>query len=385
MYVFLINFILVCWALHQFSKLNSLSAIRIQKMEEPGTELKQYLWSSVLLGFLAINWRSEFINQSRLWRSQIWDFRRFLFSSAQTVLSFFWIVCCFVLFLELGSYVFWGFAFGVWAISQVPQLRDKVWIQTLSPLIYLALTFFFLEIAFKNSGLLMQYLLETEIVFWLTVDSALNLLGILFVATVVGFLLPVQGWSLVLSFLLYLNSQASFLAFIFIMVGELTGTVLSVMSQIRAWDNFYQKKIKGLLIWLLVYLAFFVVAAYVWRYFFSFGGSYNQLGILKWIYLATVFVLLAGLYLTVMTWGHFTAAKQDRDVAVSDAGLIPELNASAVDRVIQFIVSQLHQRHEKLLGYRTELQKDPDSRKKIPPFVLSQFEAEIKIIESLKS
>lgn len=383
MYVFIINVFLVLWALHQFSQTKSSALYRVQCLEKKGVELKDYLWSSIFVGFISISWRSEFVNQSRLWRAQIWDFRRFLFSSSQSLFSFFWILLCFALFLELGGYVLLGMAFFVFVAGCIKKIRQNSLFQTLRSGIYLALTLFFLELAFKNSGLLMQYLMETEIVFWFTLDSSFYLLTILFAGTLVGFFLPIQGWALVVSFFLYLNSQASFLAFIYIVLGELIGTTVYLIFKIRGWDRFYRDKMKSLMFWILGYLVFFAMAAYVWRYFFSLGGSYNQLSILKWIYLGTVFLLLAGLYVTVMIWGHFTALKQDRDVVISDAGLVGELVDAATDPLSVFIVTQLGQRYQKLLGYQNDLETDSDSRKKIPPFVLNQFEAEIKIIEKL--
>ncbi|OYZ23447.1 MAG: hypothetical protein B7Y39_04645 [Bdellovibrio sp. 28-41-41] len=385
MYVFIINLFLILWALHQFGKNKSETQLRMQQLIKPGKELAAFFWPSVIAGFASMSWRQEFVNQSRLWRSQVWDFRRFLFGSSQSLLSFFWLFVCFALFLEFGSYIVLGISFATMASSYLPKVRDIAAVQASRSLIYFALTLFFLELGFKNSGLMMQYLLDSQIVFWITIDSVTNLLLILVVATILGFLIPVQGWSFVVSFLLYLNSQLSFLCLVFMVIGELLGTTLYLIMHVRGWDSYYQKKLGRLLKWIAGYLVSFAVLVYIGRQFVSFGSAYNQLDVLKWIYLGTVFLLLAGLYVTVMIWGHFAAAKQDKEVVVSDAGLIGDLERTIDDPVSLFIVSQMRARLEKLLGYRSDLQTDPDSKKKIPPFVLKQFEAEIKIIERLKS
>lgn len=385
MHVFIVNIILILWALHKFGKNISTGVLRIHWLTKPGVELKDYILSSVLAGFDSLSWRRDFVNQSRLWRSQIWDFRRFLFSSSQTLFSFFWVMLCFALFLEVGSFTVLGFAFFVLAASYIPKLRLIPSLRALRSLVYFALSLFFLELAFKNSGLMMQYLMDTELVFFLTIDSIANLLPILVGAVVLGFFIPVQGWSLVTSFLFFVNSQLSFLGMVFLVIGELLGTAIWLMVRVRSWDNYYQKKLGHLLKWVVGYLLVFAVGAFVWKRLFTFGRTFNELELLKWIFLGTILLLLAGLYVTVMAWGHFTVVKQDKDVVVSDAGLIGELERNSDDPVSLFITAQLRARLEKLQVYRNDLRTDPESKKKIPPFVLNQFEAEIKIIERLKS
>ncbi|GEM_PF-3129208 len=383
MLIFTINVFLVLWALHQFGLLRSMGPIRTSRLEKPGVELMDYFVPSILLGFVATSWRVEFIKQSQLWRSQVWDFRRFLFSSSQTLLSFFWLMLCLALFLEVNGMFVVGLGLILFMIGYIPRLKNIPIVPWLGSFVYFGLTLYFLGLAFQNSGLMMQYLMDSEIVFFFTIDSIINWASVFLISTLVGFFVPVQGWSFVVTYLLYLNSQASFLIFVFMVVGELLGTALSLMMYARSWDTFYRKKTQGLFVSVIGYLIAFAVGALVWRYFFSFGASYNQLIVLKWIYLGTLFLLLAGLYVTIMTWGHFAAAKQDKEVVVSDAGLIQELK-TAGDVVTVFIVSQLKQRREKLLGYKSDLDGDPESRNKIPLFVLNQFEAEIKIIDSLK-
>lgn len=383
MLIFSINVFLVLWALHQFNLLRSTGTIRTSRLEKTGTELMSYFFPSVFLGFLASSWRAEFIKQSQLWRSQVWDFRRFLFSSSQTLFSFFWMMLCLALFLEVSGWILVGVGLVLFMAGYIPRVKNSPFVTWLGSFVYFGLILFFLELAFKNSGLLMQYLLDSELVFFLTIDSVANWVGVVFVSGLIGFFVPIQGWSFVLSYLLYINSQASFLIFVFMVIGELLGTTLSLMVYVRSWDPFYKKKTFGLFISVIGYLIACAFGALTWRYYFSLGASYNQLFLLKWIYLGTLFLLLAGLYVTVMTWGHFAAAKQDKEVVVSDAGLIQELKMAS-DAVTVFIVSQLKQRREKLLGYKEELERDPESRKKIPLFVLNQFEAEIKIIDSLK-
>lgn len=384
MYVFIINLFLILWAMHQFGKNTSETQLKMRQLVKPGKELSDYFLPSVIAGFASMNWRNEFVIQSRLWRSQVWDFRRFLFSSSQTLFSLFWLFLCFALFLEFGSFVVLGISFAILVASYLPKARAVAAVQASRSLIYFALTLFFLELGFKNSGLLMQYLLDSQIVFWITIDSVTNLFLILALTTVLAFFVPVQGWTLVISFLLYLNSQLSFLCLIFMVVGEMLGSTLYLIVQVRRWDSYYQKKLGSLLKWVVGYLLAFALLTYVSRLFVSFGSAYNQLAVLKWIYLGAVVLLTVGLYVTIMIWGHFAAVKHDKEVVVSDAGLIGELEKTANDSVSLFIVSQLQARLEKLLGYRNDLKTDLDSKKKIPPFVLNQFEAEIKIIERLK-
>lgn len=383
MYIFIINFLLVLWALHQSNLLRSASTMRTLRLEKVGADLKDYLIPSVVVGFLATSWRAEFIKQSQLWRSQVWDFRRFAFSSSQTLFSLFWLMACLALFLEVSGFIVVGLGLVLYIVSSLPGLMNHSMVSWLGSFVFFGLILFFLELAFKNSGLLMQNLMDTEIVFFLTIDSVINLVGVLLVSTLIGFVIPIQGWSFVVSYLLYLNSQASFLIFLFIVIGEFLGTTLYLMKRINAWDAFYKKKVKTLFYWVIAYLLVFAWGAYVWRYFFSLGGAYNQLSLLKGIFLGTLLVWLVGLYVTIMIWGHFAAAKQDKEVVVSDAGLIGELKATG-DSVAQHIVLQLKHRREKLLGYKGDLDADPEARKKIPLFVLNQFEAEIKIIDSLK-
>ena len=197
------------------------------------------------------------------------------------------------------------------------------------------------------------------------------------------FSIPIQGWSLFLTFLLFLNSQLSFLGFIFIVVGELAGTLAYFYKNVLQWDKYYQKKIIGLLNWILAYLIVFLIFIYFWRSLVSFGNIFNQLFMLKWIYIATVIIFLAGLYTTIMVWGHFKSAVQDKEVMGSDSTLIKDFQGIESDEVFGFLKDQLNLRRDKLIQFKLELDRDPSSKGKIPLFVLNQFEAEIAIINKI--
>jgi hypothetical protein len=139
----------------------------------------------------------------------------------------------------------------------------------------------------------------------------------------------------------------------------------------------------GLVCWILGYLIVFLLVIYFWRQWISFGNVFNQVFLLKWIYLSTVVVFLVGLYTTVMTWGHFKVSKHDKDVVGSDAGLIDDFRRDRHDGILVFIKSQLISRRDKLIQFKGDLDKDPQSKGKIPPFVLNQFETEIRLIDSV--
>ncbi|MBL7544750.1 MAG: hypothetical protein JNL11_13115 [Bdellovibrionaceae bacterium] len=397
MYVFVINIALVLWSLHLFGKSFSSSRWHMKPLKNQTSEFKDYLWLSLSIGFTSSSWRTDFLRQSQLWRSQIWDYRRFLFSQAQILFSFFALFMCLALFLQVSGYFLLLVAFAVMTIGQVPWVRDRVGSDGLGFFVYLGLSLFFLETCFKNSGLMMQALLDSELVFITTVDSLVHLFLLLFLSIFLGVFIPVQGWSLIVTFLLYVNSHMTFLAMVFVVVGELLGTCLYLAYRAHAWSAFYKKRIQGLFVTVAGYLIGVLMAVVIFRYFFSFGGMFNQLETLQWIHLGTMFLILAGLYTAVMTWGHFKVARQERDIVISDVTLVDELvlpkkdgksdskndgqNFRRNDELTEFIISQLGQRREKLNHFKSELQLDPQSRGKIPPFVLNQFETEMNIID----
>lgn len=383
MYVIVVNIILILWALYAFGQMRSNTQWTQTWLEKSLPDLKNYVWPSVGVGFLSSSFRVEFIKQSWLWRSQVWDRRRFLFSSAQTLLSFVWVFLIFCLFLEVNGYAVVAISIAALLVGQWQWLRQRSLGTLLPSFLYLAIALLFLELSFKNSTILMQFLMETEWVFFLTVDSAVNLGVLLFGSIAVGYLLSVQGWSLVVTFLLFLNSQISFMGFALVIIGELIGTTLYLCQTIWRWDEYYKNRIKGLMQWLLGYEVMAIVCVVVFRYFFSFGGSFNQLIDLKWIFLVTVFLVLSGFYLTVMIWGHFASMAHERDVVTSDMRLANDFMNADSGALLFYIKDQLRLRRDKLIEYHKELDADPESRKKIPPFVLTQFEREIKIIQNL--
>ena len=138
--------------------------------------------------------------------------------------------------------------------------------------------------------------MDSEIVFFTTIDSPTNILVLLALSTLIGFFVPIQGWSMVASFVLFLNSQLSYLGCAFIVVGELLGISIYLFRRICQWDKYYRKRVLKLFVWIFVYILVFLVGLFVLRQFMSFGNIFNQLFILKWIYLATVMLFLAGLF-----------------------------------------------------------------------------------------
>lgn len=391
MYIILANVMLIFWALVYFASERSNSVLRIKALKTSFSDLKSIIVPSVTIGLMSSSWRSEFVIQARLWRAQVWDYRRFLFSSSQGLLSFFWIILCFSVFFEISSYIFVLLALTLSAAGYAALamgLNKNIFLKytkTFSAFIFFTLILFFLELAFKNSSVLMQFLMESEIVFFTTIDSLFNLLSLLLVAAVIGFFIPIQGWSLVLTFLLFLNSQLSFLGFVFIVVGEFLGTLAYFYKTVRQWDKYYQKKIIGLLNWILAYLIVFLIFICFWKSMVSFGNVFNQIFMLKWIYIGTVIVFLAGLYMTIMGWGHFKSTVQDKEVMGSDSTLVKDFQSPEADEVLVFIKGQLGLRRDKLIQFKLELDRDPSSKGKIPLFVLNQFESEIAIIDKIGS
>ena len=383
MYTIIANIFLILWVLNAFDQLRSLLNFRIKYLQTSISDFKSGYLPSIGIGFLAKDWRSEFLTQSQLWRSQIWDYRRFLFSSTQSLLSYFWLFLVFVLFFEVSGYIVIILTISLYGL--VHFFSSAKFIPSLKTFVYFSLVFLFLELSFKNSSLLMQFLMDSELVFFTTIDSNLNLLILLVGATVVGFILPIQGWSLVVTFLFFLNSQLSYLGFISIVVGEFLGTTVYLLKQIQSWDSFYQKKIKGLLYFIVGYLVLFLVALYTLRSLVGFGEVFSKIFILKWIYLGTLLIFLAGLYATIMTWGHFKSQSQEKEVSSSDRGLAYDFNFDESDLMRVFIKQQLLERREKLKKFKQELESDPQSKAKIPPFVLNQFETEIELINKIEA
>ncbi len=389
MYITIVDLALVMWALWQFSSLRSNVPYRKAILIKSIPKFGDYFIPSIGVGFLSIGWRSEFLCQSRLWRSQVWDLRRFLFSSAQTLFSFFWILFGFAIFYEMSSYLLVAVALS-WLglhflLSKSLGQRSKA-VQIFSGLsssLYFALVLFFLDQAFRNSTILMQFLMDSETVFFTTIDSLANIAILLVLATAIGFFVPIQGWSLVLSFVLFLNSQLSYLGCAFVIVGEFLGIALYLFWRIRLWDTYYRKRVSMLFGWIFVYVFVFLVGVFVLRQFMSFGNIFNQLFVLKWIYLTTVMVFLVGLYLTILISGHFAFTRQEKDVASSDSSLVQDFETEELDDISIFIADQLRLRKDKLIVFKSEMESDPQSKSKIPPFVLGQFQAETTLIENV--
>ena len=390
MYIAIVDLFLVFWALWQFSSMRSKVRYRETNLLKPISKIGDYLLPSIAIGFLAKDWRSEFLCQSRLWRSQVWDLRRFLYSSAQALLSFFWLLLGFGIFYEISSYLVVAVAMSLlgvhWLISKALNQDSKMakLMTGFSSAIFFSLVLFFLDLAFRNSTILMQFLMDTEIVFFTTIDSIQNILVLLLVSTFVSYFVPIQGWSLVLSFVFFLNSQLSYLGCAFIIVGEFLGSALYLYRRVRMWNKYYQKRIVKLIYWIFGYILVFLFSLFFLRQFVSFGNIFNQLFILKWIFLSTVLAFLTGLYLITMTWGHFAHANQEKDVAPSDSSLVFEFETEEMDTILVFIADQLRQRQDKLTVFNCEMDSDPQSKGKIPPFVLSQFQAEVAFIEHVQ-
>ncbi len=385
MFIVFTNLLLIFWSVRRFGQLNAQQGYRGSVLESTYPDFKNYIWPSVLVGFLSQDWRSEFLNQSKLWRSQVWDYRRFLFSGAQGVFSLFGLLLALILFYELNSYLVVFIGLAINAAGVIKKFPGKSFLRPLSSGIFLALILFFVELSFRNSSLLTQFLSESEIVYFTTVDAFSNILILLAASTVLSIFIPIQGWSIVVTYLCFLNSQLSYLGCMFIVVGEFLGMNLHWLRSIRRWDNYYKKRIFGLVVWVLGYLVLFLTVLYIWRNMVNFGNTFNQLFMLKWLYISTLIIFLAGLYTTIMCWGHFKSQgkNKDKDVASTDAGLIHDFKNQDEDAISNHIRKQLNQRRTKLIEFKTELDIDPQSKSKIPRFVLNQFEQEIKLIDQL--
>ena len=172
MYIILANVMLILWASVYFANARSNSTLRIKFLKTSFTDLKSMIWPSVVIGLMAQGWRSDFFIQALVWRSQVWNLRRFLFSSSQGLLSFFWIILCFSLFYEISSYVLVSIALLLPTVAYVASTMGfgkntfPKNVKLFSSIIFFTLILFFLELAFKNSSVLMQFLMESEIVFF---------------------------------------------------------------------------------------------------------------------------------------------------------------------------------------------------------------------------
>lgn len=383
MYIVLVNIFLILWATRCLGQMNAQNPYRVSLFQRSFPDFKKYIVPSIVAGFLAPDWRSDFIRQSLLWRSQMWDYRRFLFSSAQGIFSFFGLVLALVLFYEINSYLMVFLALLVLVLGTLKRNPFRRYFNSISPVMYFSLILFFIELSFRNSSLLMQFLTESELVYFTTIDSLGNILVLLAISTILGFALPIQGWSLVVTYLFFLNSQLSFLGFVFIVVGEFLGTWTFWALTVRKWDIYYRRRIQGLMVWILSYLILFLIGIYFWRQMISFGNLFNQLFMLKWLFIGTFVVFLSGLYLVVMTWGHFKSQSKDTDVAVTDNSLVSDFSSRPDEWIYLFVRKELEIRKSKLVEFKNELDRDPSSKAKIPPFVLNQFESEIKLIDSI--
>lgn len=382
MYIIFVNIMLILWALNEFGKARSMVPLRlIYFLQKSLPDFNKYLLPSIGIGFFAKDWRSDFLNQAQLWRSQIWDFRRFIFSSSQSVFSFFWLILSFIFFSEINSYLI---VLTAMSLVILERFSDRLRSLKIVPSVtYFSLLVLFLELSFRNSNLLMQFLLDSQIVYFTTIDSTINLVALLCMSSVIGFFIPIQGWSLVITFFLFLNSQLSYLGFIFVVAGEIIGTTLFWFRQLYGWAPPYRQCVTPLLAWILAYVIGFLVSIYLLRQLVNFGNVFNQIVMLKWIYLISIVIFLAGLYLTIMIWGHFKSVARDMIVVPSDEGLLKEFAQAPSDPILVFIKEQLALRQEKLSEFKREMDLNPQSKSKIPTFVLSQFEAELNLIKKI--
>lgn len=383
------------------AKLNAVSApLRLKWVQIQSLNIKDWIIPSLGLGLSSLSFIDNAKIQSSLWRTQIWSFRRFIFSFSQGQLSFFIIVFLLSIQLEINSlylvcvFVFpWLFLLALkknFALKKNEVKYDSIvfsFKKTLELLISFSLLLYFNEQLFKNSHLVLPYLEESGLVFFFTEWGWLQFIVLLTGGFCLGFLLPFQGYSSFITFFMYLNSQISYLGFVSFVLGEFIYSYTVLYFDFRKMNKDYFDRLKNLFYFLILSACILFLILFFLRFNTQILNSYGNLLWQKWIFIFTLSYLILGTYMTSMVWGHFNCLHEDPDVKVTDSEFRFKVDnfrePSCEDSFFKYINNVLDQRLKKLNEFQLELNEE--TRNKIPLFVIKKFDNEKEILIKLLS
>lgn len=372
---------------------NVFAKYRNNWLQIESDKLNDWFLPSIALGFTSINLVKNMQMQAGLWRTQIWSLRRFLFSASQTILSYFLIIALLAMAFEVNSLVLIAALIPVWFLTRLLNvyflnLNKNVvtFVKMTELLLGLIVLLYLVEQVFKNSNLIMPFLQESEVVYYLTDSNWFHFLVLLSVGLLAGYVFPIQGYSIYLSFFMYLNSQISYLGFVSFVFGELIFTYGKIYIHYRKMNKAYFEKVKKLFLYLAVVMAFVFMSIVYLRFGLQFGNSYGDSNFQKWLFIGTLVYIFFCVYLTFMVWGHLNFQHQDPEVKLTDSEF--DLNSVNSQKVyaedllaMEYIRKQLDQRLKKLNEFQLELTEE--TKKKIPLFVLKKFDNEKDILIKL--
>lgn len=381
--LFFVHFELAKKLHHAFQGMN-LKWINIES-----DKLKDWFLPSLGLGFLSMEPFHNFEIQSSLWRAQVWGLRRYLFSISQTHYGFFFLFLILVSFLEINSLFFISLLVSVWVgLMTIGSVAKNVfWLKTSRQAVevglYFLLVLYIFEQVFKLTNILLPFMEESGLVFFLTDSNWLHFATLLTGAFFLSFVIPISGYSFYLSFFLYVNSQISYLGFVSIVMGEMLSYYLKMFLAYRKMDTLYYLQVKGLFKYLALAAGICFAVLYILKHELQIFQSYGDVGSQKWFFIATSLFIIFCFYLTFMIWGHFNFQRQqkDPDVKVTDGKLELESLKVSAPMVHEYLYRVLDLRLKKLREFQLEL--DEENKKKIPLFVLKKFDNEKEILSKL--
>ncbi len=382
-------------------KLNAVSAsLRLKWVQVQSLNIKDWIIPSLGLGLSSLSFIDSAKVQSSLWRTQIWSFRRFIFSFSQGHLSFFIIVFLLSLQLEINSlYLVFLFIFP-WLILLALK-KNLVWKKNVvkydsigfsfQKILELAISFslllYFNEQLFRHSYLVLPFLEESGLVFFLTEWGWLQFFVLLTSGFFLGFLLPFQGYSFFITFFMYLNSQISYLGFVSFVLGEFIYFYTVLYFNFKRMNKDYFDRLKNLFYYLILSACVLFLILFFFRFNTQFLNSYGNLLWQKWIFIFTLSYLILGTYMTSMVWGHFNCLHEDPDVKVTDSEFRFKVDnfmgPNYENSILNYIQKVLDQRLKKLNEFQLELNEE--IRNKIPLFVIKKFDNEKEILIKLLS
>lgn len=383
------------------AKLNAaIAPLRLKWIQIQSLKIKDWIIPSLGLGLTSLSFINNTKVQSSLWRTQIWSFRRFMFSFSQGQLSFFIIVFLLSIQLEINSlYLVCVFVFPwlfLLALKKNLVLKKNgvnydpkgfSFQKILELLIGFSLLLYFNEQLFKHSHLVLPYLEESGLVFFLTEWGWMQFIVLLTSGFFLGLLLPFQGYSLYITFFMYLNSQISYLGFVSFVLGEFIYSYTVLYFNFKKMNKDYFDRLKNLFYFLILSACILFLILFFLRFNLQILNSYGNLIWQKWIFIFTLGYLILGTYMTTMVWGHFTCLHNDPDVKVTDS----EFRFTGdiwggpyfEDSFFKYIQNILDQRLKKLNEFQLELNEE--TRNKIPLFVIKKFDNEKDILIKLLS
>lgn len=377
---------LLAWCLVKATKVGSDFILIHRILFYPSEKLSDYLFKAPFIGLFTHNWPHKIIHWSILWRLQIWDKRQFLFYSCQSVVG------ASVLGFLVGGifsfnslYILGGISV-LFVLIRILIKKNKYRFAMESFLEWLfcyGLAWVALELTFKNFGLVLNYLQESELAFVLTIDSVWNYFLVLMASLLVGVVIPVFGIVSIIGFLLFVNSYLSVTNLIVLLSAEFLIVGILILFRSLTWDNFYQKRISGL--WKSLFLSWpiFILVALGVRYLFSLEFSFNQIFYLKYIWLAFYLILLFQIWIVLMIWGHFSSKEIVKETVLTDSSCISFSDLESI-QILNSVQDKIKDRLNKITEFLNECnQADSSAVKKVPPFILEKFEQEKATLQSI--